>query len=211
MPAAGDAPSLYQPPLEDEYRIGAGDALLIDSYYMPTLKQPVIVREDGRFAPSLVGEIMAAGKTPAELGRELTAAYSQHLGHTDVTISVQELADDTVYVGGQVNTPAILSARGQITLLQAIIGAGGFTAAANMKQVLIVRPTEDKRYKVFQQNADAVLHNQTDELYLRRHDIIYVLRSRIAEVDQFVDQYINQIVPKSLSTGVGYQSYNKIR
>jgi len=71
--------------------------------------------------------------------------------------------------------------------------------------VLIIRRTPDGRYRTLQQNVDAVLTNKSGELYLLPHDIVYVPKSHIARVDQFVDQFINSIIPHSITGIFGYQ------
>jgi hypothetical protein len=75
----------------------------------------------------------------------------------------------------------------------------------NKQQVLIIRQTGDGHYRTLQANAEQVLRNEAGEIYLRRHDIVYVPKTEIAKVDQFVDQYINQIIPRSVNAVFGYQ------
>jgi hypothetical protein len=53
-------------------------------------------------------------------------------------------------------------------------------------------------------NVESVLNNKAGEVYLRPRDIVYVPKTWIAKTDQMVDQYVNQIVPRSLGVGFGY-------
>ncbi len=73
------APGTQLPPLAPEYRITAGDRLAVKFFYNADLNQEVLVRPDGRISLQLVQEVMAAGRTPAELTEELTTGYSKHL------------------------------------------------------------------------------------------------------------------------------------
>lgn len=199
------APELYRPALDSNYTIGPDDGLLVQSYYDAGLKQPVLVRPDGRVSLLLIGEVMAAGKTPTQLADELGHMYAKQLDRPDITVSVTSSASMVVYVGGDVTKPAQLPIKGQLTLLQSIDEAGGFLNSANKEQVLVLRKTPDGRYRTLQVNVENVLKNQSAELYLQRHDIIFVPKTQIARVDQFVDQYINSIIPHAITGVFGYQ------
>jgi len=205
VPSETAAPELYRTILEPSYMIGPGDSLLIQSYYHPDLKQPVTVQTDGRVSLLLVGDVVAAGKTPEQLAGELTRAYDKFLENADLTVTLSESASLSVYVGGEVARPAMVPIRSELTLLQSIAQAGGFLPTGNREQVLIIRQTTDGRHRTLQANAEQVLRNEAGEIYLRRHDIIYVPKTEIAKADQFVDQYINQIVPRSVNAVFGYQ------
>jgi polysaccharide export outer membrane protein len=200
-----EAPELYRPTLDSDYTIGPDDGLLIQSYYDTGLKQQALVRSDGRISLLLVGEVMAAGQTPTQLADELTHLYAKQLDRPDITVSITSSAGMVVYIGGEVTKPAQLPIKGQLTLLQGIDEAGGFLNSANKEQVLILRKTPDGRYRTLQVDVDKVLKNQSSELYLQRHDIVYVPKTQIARVDQFVEQYINSIIPHSITGVFGYQ------
>jgi protein involved in polysaccharide export with SLBB domain len=188
-----------------KYKIGPGDELLIDSFYHSELKQPATVQSDGRISLLLVGSTMAAGKTPEQLSQELTHGYNKFLENADVTVTLTGSAALAVYVGGDVAKPSVVPIKGELSVLQSITAAGGFLGTANREQVLILRQAQDGHFQTFQANASLVLRNEAPEIYLRQHDIVYVPRSAIAQVDQFVDQYINQIIPRSINTTFGFQ------
>jgi polysaccharide export outer membrane protein len=90
-------------------------------------------------------------------------------------------------------------------LLQGITQAGGFLNTANKEQVLIVRQIDGQHYRTLQANAKLALRNEAPEIYLRRHDIVYVPKTAIANADLFVEQYINQLVPRAVNTVFGFQ------
>ncbi len=194
-----------QVPTAGKYTIGPGDDLLINSFYHPELKQPVTVQSDGRVSLLLVGSTMAARKTPQQLGQELSRGYSKFLENADVTVTLTASAGLAVFVGGEVAKPSVVPIKGELSLLQSITEAGGFKETANKDQILILRQTREGHFQTFQANASEVLHNEAPELYLQQHDIVYVPRTKIAQVDQFVDQYISQIVPRWLNTTFGFQ------
>jgi protein involved in polysaccharide export with SLBB domain len=208
VPSQDAEPALYRPTLEPDYIIAPGDGLQIQSYYDANLKQQAMVRTDGRISLLLLGDVMAAGKSPKDLGDDLAHQYSRILDRPDLTVSVTSSAGMTVYVGGEVKSPTQIAIKGELTVLQSITEAGGFLSTANKEQVLILRKTADGHFRTLQQNVEDVLKNQTGELYLQRHDIIYVPKTHIAQVDQFVDQYVNSIIPHSITGIFGYQYLN---
>ena len=207
VPSESVAPDFYTPDAGAAYTIGPGDGLLIQSYYHPDLKQPVTVQSDGRVSLMLVGTVTAAGKTPEQLTKELSRAYNRFLERADVTVTLNESAGLSVYVGGEVAHPAVVPIKGQLTLLQGITQAGGFVNTANKEQVLILRQVDAKHYRTLQADATLALRNDAPEIYLRRHDVVFVPKTAIANADQFVEQYINQIVPRSLNAVFGFQYF----
>jgi len=209
-PLASETAELVGPPSSRtktalKYTIGPGDDLLIDSFYHSELKQPVTVQSDGRISLLLVGSVIAAGKTPQQLGEELSRGYSKYLENTDVTATVSSSAALAVYVGGEVAKPSVVPIKGELSLLQSITAAGGFRDTANKEQVLILRQMNDGHFQTFQVNVAEVLRNEAPEFFLKQHDVVYAPRTAVAQVDLFVDQYINQIIPRSVNTVFGFQ------
>jgi len=207
VPSQDLAPEFYRPEPESSYKVSSGDKLTVSSYYHPNLKQEVTVQPDGRVSLLLVGAVRVAGKTPQELSEELAQAYNRYVEKAEITVTVTASAGLSVFVGGQVKNPSLVPIKGELTLLQSITEAGGFLPTANEGQVLIARQMPDTHYRTLQADVEKVLRNESGEIYLRPHDIVYVPKSTIAKVDQFVDQYLSQVVPRwILSTfGFGFQ------
>jgi polysaccharide biosynthesis/export protein len=198
------APELYRPMPAATFTIAPGDKLLVNSYFNPAVKQSVTVQPDGMVSLLLVGTVVAAGKTPEQLAKELVRGYEKYLENAEITVTIDESPGLAVYVGGEVAKPAMLPLRGDMTLLQSIAQAGGFLVTANKEQVLILRENPDGRVRAMQANTEQMLRNEADEVPLRRHDIVYVPKSPIAKVDQFVDQYLGQVVPRWVVTSFGF-------
>jgi len=204
VPSESAAPELYRLEPEKSYALAPADSLLITSYYHPDIKQTVTIQPDGRVSLLLIGEVVAAGKAPRQLARELTRAYSKFLNDAEVTVTLSESAGLSVYVGGEVAKASMIPIKGELTLSQSIAAAGGFLVSANKEQVLIVRQNADGHHRTLQANAEKILRNEAGEIYLRRRDVVYVPKTQIAKVDQFVDQYINQIVPRAVNAAFSF-------
>ena len=206
LPPRDEAPAYYVPQLEPEYRLQVGDALTIRSYFDAQLNQDVIVRPDGRISVLLIGELPAAGLTPSELGQRIRETYTRLVGGTDVTVGVARSAGANVFLTGEVKAPAVQPMDGNVTLLQAVARAGGFLQTAHTGHVLLIRSRDDGVLAVSRVDVEKILRNEAPDVYLQRRDVVFVPKSDIAQANQFVDQYINNIVPHFVQVQLGWFS-----
>ena len=182
---------------ERPYRIHVGDSLDVRFYKTPELNvEKVPVRIDGKISLDLVGDVQAAGLEPDELSANLVRTYSKELEEPQIAVIVRSFGGQ-VYVGGEVNKPATLNFSEGLTALQAIQGAGGFTVEASMQNVVLVRRAGDhyEGYRLFLKtalNGD----DYTQDVALQPNDVVYVPKSRIANLDLIVSQYFNKLIPQ---------------
>ena len=126
-------------PLESQYRIGIEDVLLISVWRDPDLTREVPVRPDGKISLPLLQDLMAAGKTPVELGKELQTRFKEFLSNPSVTVIVREVNSIKLYILGEVAKPGPVAVRSKVRLLQAISMAGGVTQFGGKNGVVIYR------------------------------------------------------------------------
>jgi polysaccharide export outer membrane protein len=192
---------------EDEpaYRLYPGDVLEITAPSAPELSRTVTVQPDGRIALPLVPPVMAADRTLLEMQAALSRAYARQLLRPQIEIAVKQAAPLKIFVGGEVRAPGVYDMPGDIDALRGVILAGGFLPGARREEVVVIRRspdgrammrTVDLRRAVFRPSAGG-------EVALRRFDIVYVPKTSIAELDQFVDQYLRQAIPVQFSYAVG--------
>ena len=123
-----------------DYRLAAGDKLRIEVYKDTQLSQSLQVRPDGKITLPLVGDIPAAGRTSIELRNAIAGALEEYIAKPVVTVIVTETTPQVVYITGEVNKPGALPvANGQMSIIQAIAMAGGFTDFANKKDIRVLR------------------------------------------------------------------------
>lgn len=194
-------------PLKD-YVIQTGDQLDVKFFYNPELNEQVTVRPDGRISLQLAPEIVAAGLTPAQLTEALVKNYEKELANPGVTVIVRSFSSQRVYVDGEVNKPGMVSLAGPLTVLQSIAEAGGFKDTARTGQVIVIRKTGDGKPLAIAVNLDDVRNaaEGSSDILLAPYDIVYVPKSAIANVNQFVDKYIRQNIPIpfGISYGIGW-------
>jgi polysaccharide export outer membrane protein len=123
-----------------DYRLSAGDKLRIEVYKDTQLSQSLQVRPDGKITLPLVGDISAAGRTSVELRNAIAGALEEYIAKPVVTVIVTETTPLVIYVTGEVNKPGALAVtNGQMSIIQAIAMAGGFTDFADKKDVRVLR------------------------------------------------------------------------
>jgi protein involved in polysaccharide export with SLBB domain len=177
--------------------LGPGDVLDIKFFSNPELNENQPIRLDGKIALQLVGEITAQGKTPMELQEEITKLYASQLKRPEATVIVRSLANQRVYVGGFVRTPGLIEMKTRMTALEAIMQAGGFDMwRAEIRNVVIIRHKNNQRYGCALDFSGELEGKATQPFYLEPLDIVYVPRTSISAVNLWIDQHINQIIPR---------------
>lgn len=127
---------------ETEYEIGPGDTLQIFVWDHADLSTGVAVRPDGKISTPLVEDLMAAGKTPTELAREIEGVLQQYVRTPVVTVIMTGFVGDSnqqVRVVGQAVSPRALQYRQGMTVLDVIIQVGGLSEFAAGNRAKIVR------------------------------------------------------------------------
>jgi len=186
-------PSAEPPP----YRIQPGDQLEIRFYQLPEQNVVLPVRPDGNISLPLANEVRAAGRTPEELRLELVGRYSVELRDPRIAVVVQTFSAQKVHVGGHVGKPGVVELNGSRTVLQAIFEAGGFLPTASPEDVVVVRQTGPNQFAVIPLDLESFLNGQDlrQNLMLQPYDSVFVPASPIANMNQWVDQYIRQNLP----------------
>lgn len=193
-----------------------GDVIEVKFFYTPNLDESQTVRPDGKIELQLIGEIEVEGKSPAELRDELLGLYTPHLNAPQIAIVVRSFQERRVFVGGQVLTSGIIEMPGKMNVLEAVMQAGGFDLReAEVRNVVVIRHRNDQRYGYSINLKLALMGDETQPFYLEPNDIVYVPRTKIAKLNQWIDQHINKIIPDtglffmrtSGNTTIGVGSY----
>jgi polysaccharide export outer membrane protein len=134
------------------YVIGAGDTLNIIVSRNPELSMSVPVRPDGKIASPLVDEIVAQGRTPIQVARELEKVLGRYVRDPVVTVVVTGFVgpySEQVRVVGEAARPQFLPFKQKMTLLDVMIAVGGLTDFAAGNRATILRTAEgNKQYSV---------------------------------------------------------------
>lgn len=159
-----------------EYRIGAGDVLNIATWKEPELTRPeVLVRIDGRISFPLIGDIPAAGMTPAQLTETIQKGLTNYVTAPVVTVTVINPASQRIYVLGEVARTGEYPLTKELTVLQAFAVAGGFTQWASKDAIILMRK-EGGKEKIYRINYKEIVKGKDidNNLTLQTNDTIVV-------------------------------------
>jgi polysaccharide export outer membrane protein len=128
------------------YQLGPGDTLQVFVWRNPELTASVPVRPDGKISTPLVEDMVAIGKTPTELARDIEKVLGEYIRSPQVSVIVTSPLSQfsQVKVVGQVAKPSPLAYRSGMTVLDAILAAGGLSPYAAGNRTKIVRKVDGK-------------------------------------------------------------------
>ena len=141
------------------YIIGPGDQLNVFVYDNPQLTADVPVRPDGRISTPLVQDIVAAGKTPAQLGKEIEGRLKEYVKDPHVTIIVRGFVgplDQQIRVIGEATDPQAIPYRDGMTVLDVMIATKGLTRYAAGNRAVIVRTANGRQQTIHVHLADLI-------------------------------------------------------
>jgi polysaccharide export outer membrane protein len=160
---------------DPSYVIGPQDVLDVNVWKEPTISRTVPVRPDGKISLPLLNDVQAAGLTPDQLGREITRDLRKYLENPQVTIIVTAINSQRFYMLGEVNRPGTFQLLPNMTVLQALSDAGGFTPFAKLKDIYVLRTVNGRQEKFRFNYKDVIKGSNTQEnMVLRAGDTIVV-------------------------------------
>jgi polysaccharide biosynthesis/export protein len=168
-------PAPGRPQLSPDYIIGPGDLLGISVWRDENLTRSVVVLPDGKVAFPLVGELIAGGKTVAQLKQELERKLARYITDAGLTVEVKQSNSMIIYIIGRVNVPGRQLMVATTNVLQGLAMAGGPNPFARRSEVKVFRK-QDGKTSVFSFNYDDVAqgkHLETN-IDLQKGDVILV-------------------------------------
>jgi polysaccharide export outer membrane protein len=165
---------------DSNYIIGPGDSLEVFVWRNPELSVTVPVRPDGKISTPLVEDMVAVGKTPPQLARDMEKVLSEYVRAPKVNIIVTTAASvfSQVKVVGQVQHPSALPYREGMRVLDAILAVGGLTQFASGNRARIVRVENGKETTIHVKVADLVNSGDVKQnALLKPGDVLFVPQS----------------------------------
>ncbi len=145
------APVLASSP-DYNYIVGPGDNLNINVWRNPELSSSVPVRPDGKVSTPLVDELVAQGKTPTQIARDVETALAKFVRDPVVTVIVTNFVgpySEQIRVVGEAAKPQFLPYKQKMTVMDVMIAVGGLTDFADGNKATIIRASDsNKRYNV---------------------------------------------------------------
>jgi protein involved in polysaccharide export with SLBB domain len=199
MQAGKTTPAYFNPWVEEktDYTVGVGDEIEVRLPFNAEFSDRVTVGPDGRFTLPLIGEVRAEGRTVADLTAELESRFSQDLRSPRVQVAIRNYVSQRVFVGGEVSKPGVYTLQGRIGLMEAIImaNANGSLDTARMNQVVLIRRSRDGQPMMRTVDLTSLIRGADNDVPLQSSDVVFVPKSTIAELNQFMDQFVTRMIP----------------
>lgn len=175
------------PPAEVIGTLGPLDTVRIDVFGVEELTREVQVDSSGRLSFPFVGSLEVAGKRPSEVEARIASRLgNSYVLDPKVTVNLIKTVSQTVAIEGEVATPGLYPAAGDLSLLRALALAGGPTKFAQREQVIVFREVGDDRYAAVY-NLDAVRAGTVEDPRIYAKDTIVLGDSpRRRAIDQIV-------------------------
>jgi polysaccharide export outer membrane protein len=158
-----------------DYVIGPQDVVRIDVWKEPDISRTIPVRPDGKLSLPLLNDIQASGLTAVQLGKAIREGLTKYLTNPEVTVTVTEINSRRVYITGEVTRAGAFPLLPNMTVLQALSSAGGFTQFAKLKGIYVLRNEAGKQMKLpFNYKEVVKGKNQDENILLQPGDVIVV-------------------------------------
>ncbi|HYX75521.1 MAG TPA: polysaccharide biosynthesis/export family protein [Steroidobacteraceae bacterium] len=159
-----------------DYTLNAGDTLDISVWKEEDLtKKDVIVRPDGKFSFPLAGQVLARGRTAAEIEAEITTRLKRYVAEPVVSVAVKNLDGCRIYVIGQVSKAGSFVMNPRVNVLQALSLAGGMTPFAAVNDIMVLRGSgEGQRAIPFHYGEVVKGRNLNQNVLLEAGDVVVV-------------------------------------
>jgi polysaccharide biosynthesis/export protein len=167
--------------ISDDYIIGPGDNLEVYVSQLPELSRVVAVRPDGKISTPEVEDLVADGKSPTQLAREIEAVLTKIVRTPKVTVIVTNAvsASSQVKVLGQVREQKAIPYREGLRVSDLILAAGGLSEYAAPNRSHISRDADGKEVKIAVKLGDLLNKSKrSQDFELKPGDVLFVPQSR---------------------------------
>lgn len=154
----------------EDYIIGENDTLFVSVWGNEKLSLSVKVRPDGKITIPALGEVLAAGLTPKELQDLLTEDLKNLIKSPVVTVIVEEINNNKVYVFGGGIDAGVFPLNGKTTLLQLLCRIEGVNKA-DLRKAYVLRKGEkinEDFYELF------IKGNTKEDILIKANDLIFI-------------------------------------
>ena len=184
--AAPNQPALKQ--RNPRYQLCKSDVLEVDLPMTPEFNQTVTVQPDGYVMLLGAGDIHVEGQTIPEFIESVKAAYHGILHDPVIAVHVKDFEKPYFIAGGEVGHPGKYELRGDITAVEAVSIAGGFTDSSKHSEVWLFRRVSNDWVETKELNIKKMLNagNLSEDLHLHPGDMLYVPKSTIGKIRRYL-------------------------
>lgn len=220
-------------PGERDYLLQPNDELEIKFPHYSQLNELMRIRPDGKLQLQLVGTVVAEGRSPEELRDELRKRYARYLKLPELSVVVRSfstqnvrvaggvgraglaqlrptviartVAPPQVFVGGEVQRPGVLAYRPGLSLLQALIEAGGSLPTGDSRQLLVLRRSAGDQVALLRPGLSAQFMRRPDQdVVLQPYDVVLLPKSDAATLADRLNEYVFNLFPVLRNSSLGF-------
>ena len=170
------------------YCLRKGDSFDVDFAFSPEFNQTVVVQPDGYVTLRGAGSLRVEGQTVPELTETIKKAYANILHDPVITVALKDFEKPYFVAAGQVGKPGKYELRSDLTLVEAVNIAGGFTEASKHSQVLLFRRVSNEMVeaRVFDVKKMLASHNLQEDPHLLPGDMLFVPQNAISKIRHYL-------------------------
>ena len=151
-------------------------------------------------------EAVSVDRPLQEIRNEIIQRYASEFGvQLNVVANVRQRETPTVTVMGEVKLPGRVPLKHPLTTMGAIAAVGGYTESADPKRVAVVRFAPGGNYQRWIFDLSAALNDEDapqNGFNLSYDDVVIVIRTDIADINVWVEQYVRKNIPISIGAGL---------
>jgi len=170
------------------YGLRKGDSFDVDFAFSPEFNQTVVVQPDGFITLRGAGSMHVEGQTIPELTETIKRAYAGILHNPVVTVALKDFEKPYFIAAGQVGKPGKYDLRSDLTLVEAVAIAGGFTEKSKHSEVVLFRRVSDQLVEARLFNVKQMLQSRdlSEDAHLRPGDMIFVPQNSISKIQRYL-------------------------
>jgi protein involved in polysaccharide export with SLBB domain len=182
------------------YLLGVGDELAITFPADRSLDYKTPVTPSGTVTVPSGGEVVAVGKTVGELKSAIEEEMVGFLREPAASVVIETVAKKPIFVIGEVERPGTVDTPWTLNISMVLAEAGGLKSSGKPSSVMVVRSFGLEEPMAFRVDVSKVLSGRdlSQDVQLQAYDVVYVPKSIIGQIDEFVDLFFDQIAPAQL-------------
>jgi polysaccharide export outer membrane protein len=171
-PAAADT----EAPPRASGTLGPGDVVEVRVFQEPEHSGVWRLSPEGTIDYPLCGKVALTGRTSSTAADVLVQCLGRYLRRPEVSVSIREYNSQKVFVFGEVQKPGTFPLDGEMSIVQVITLAGGFTKLAARNNTHVTRIVEGQERKL-RIPVDDITAGRAKNFLLQPGDIVFVPES----------------------------------
>lgn len=168
----------------------------------------VPVQRDGKVTLPLIDPVPAAGRTVADLRKDVDRAYAEQGLEVSSSILIADSAGDRIFVFGEVRDPGLFVTERPETALMAVARAGGVLPDGSLSDVRVLYTGSDGKRHLRKVDMESVMTRLAleNDLVLPDNSVVYVPTTRLAKTARLMDQVLSRVLQfRGFSVGASYE------